>query len=295
MKKHSVNKKVEAMDAESKLSFRERAERVHLTTKDKVVYDFILANEAEMIHMSISEVAERCKVSEATLVRISQKLGYKGFQALKISVAQAQVEPILQFHEDLSQNDSSQSIAKKIFYSYCQTLMDTLEVLDTSSLEKAANAIHNASRVFFIGAGGSENVAMDAVNKLLRIGIISTTFEDYNMQQMLSSVVKPDDVVIAISHSGATISTINALALAKERGAFCISVTNIGKSPIEKYCDVCLYTSSRETFFKSEALSSRIAQLTLIDTLVTIISFRNESLYYQNLKRTRKALDETKL
>lgn len=283
------------LDPELKASFRERAAQISMTAKDRAVYDYIIAHESEMIHMSISEVAEHCNVSEATLVRISKKLGYKGFQALKISVAQACVDPIRQFHENLSEDDSPGVIAQKIFYSYSQTLSDTLAVLDPDAMEKAAAAVSKASRVFFLGAGGSGDVAMDAVNKLLRIGIVACFFEDYNMQKMLSSIVNEDDVVIAVSHSGATISTIDPFARAKQRGATCIAITNKGKSPIVKHSDICLFTSSRETLFKSEALSSRIAQLTVIDTLVTIISFRNESLYYQNLKKTRNSLGETKL
>ena len=85
-----------------------------------------------------------------------------------------------------------------------------------------------------------------------------------------------------------------ALALAHDTGAKCITITNWGKSPILKYSDVSLFTSSSETFYKSEALSSRIAQLTVIDTLITILSFRNEAHYYENLQKTRKALGDTK-
>ena len=283
------------MKNEMKGTFRERAALVKLTVTDKTVYDYIMSHGAEMIHMTISEAAERCSVSEATLVRISKKLGYKGFQALKISLAQELVEPLQQFHENLSREDSPGMVARKIFYSHNQSLMDTLGVLDETSLEKAAEAIRNARRVFFVGAGGSGNVASDAINKLLRIGIVSSLFEDYNMQKMLTSIVDKDDVVIGISHSGASISTIDALKLARQRGATCICITNLGRSPIVKYSDICLFTSSQETAYKTEAMSSRIVQLALIDTLVTIISFHDEALYYRNLQLTRKALDETKL
>ncbi len=283
------------MRIETKGTFRERAALVTLTAKDRAVYDYIINHETEMIHMTISEAAEHCGVSEATLVRVSKKLGYKGFQALKISLAQEYVEPLQQFQERLSREDSPEVIAQKIFYSHNQSLSDTLGILDADALEAAAEAIRKAKRVFFVGAGGSGNVASDAINKLLRIGIVSFLFEDYNMQKMLSSVLNEDDVMIGISHSGATISTIDSLKLAKQRGATCICITNLGRSPIVKYSDICLYTSSQETSFKSEALSSRIAQLALLDTLVTIISFRDESMSYHNLQLTRKSLDETKL
>lgn len=282
-------------EATGNRSFGNSMKSTRLTEREQAVCDYIAAHGRQIIHMSITEVAEQCKISEASLVRLSKKLGYKGFQALKISIAQECVDPVQQFHESLSKNDSAQVIAQKIFHSYGQTLNDTLDVLNASSLEEAANAISNAEKVVFIAAGGSECVANDAVNKLLRIGIAAHAFGDYNMQRMLSSLLTERDVVIAISHSGMTLSTIESLNLAKRSGAKCIVITNFSKSPILKYSDISLFTSSAETFYKSESLSSRIAQLTVIDTLVTIISYRNETLYYNNLLKTRKALDETKL
>ena len=185
-------------------------------------------------------------------------------------------------------------IAHKIFCSYAQVLNATLDVLDFGHLETAADYISKADKVVFLAAGGSRNVADDAVNKLLRIGIAAYSYTDNNMQRMLLSILSEKDVAIAISHSGATLSTIEALALAHDTGARCITITNWGKSPILKYSDVSLFTSSSETLYKSEALSSRIAQLTVIDTLITILSFRNEARYYENLQKTRKALGDTK-
>jgi len=278
----------------AKRSFLASTQSVKLSVREQAICDYIASHSDEIIHMSITEMAEQCQTSEATLVRLSKKLGYKGFQALKISIAQDYIDPVKQFHESLSKDDSIPMIAHKIFYSYSQVLNATLGVLDFGSLEAAADCISNAEKVVFIAAGGSRNVADDAVNKLLRIGIAAYSHTDNNMQRMLSSVLSEKDVAIAISHSGASLSTIEALSLAHDVGARCITITNFGRSPILKYSDIHLFTSSSETFYKSEAQSSRIAQLTVIDTLITIISFRNEALYYGNLQKTRKALGDTK-
>lgn len=281
-------------DMTNKRSFLACTQSVKLSPREQAICDYIASHSNEIIHMSITETAEQCQTSEATLVRLSKKLGYKGFQALKISVAQDTIDPVKQFHESLSKDDSIPVIAHKIFYSYTQVLGATLNVLDFQHLETAADYISKAEKVVFLAAGGSRNVADDAVNKLLRIGIAAYSYTDNNMQRMLLSILTEKDVAIAISHSGATLSTIEALALAHDTGAKCITITNWGKSPILKYSDVSLFTSSSETFYKSEALSSRIAQLTVIDTLITILSFRNEAHYYENLQKTRKALGDTK-
>ena len=143
--------------------------------------------------------------------------------------------------------------------------------------------------------GGSEKVAEDAVNKFLRVGIMAYAYADTNMQRMTASLTTPEDVVIAISHSGATVATIESLALAKKNGAKSIVITNYSRSPILQYADISLFTSSRETRYKVESLSSRIAQLTILDTLVTAISNSDNKRYYENLLKTRSALDNTKI
>lgn len=276
-------------------SFRINSRSAKLSAREQAVCDYISEHGKEIIHMSITEVAEQCLVSEATLVRLSKKLGYKGFQALKIHVAQDCVEPVMQFHESLSKNDSIKTIGQKIFHSYAQTLNDTLSILDEQRLEQAAEKIAGAKRVVFIAAGGSAIVAEDAVNKFLRIGIPAYMYPDSNMQRMMASVLDAQDVAIAISHTGMTLSTIETLGIAREAGATCIVITNYGRSPVQKYSDITLYTSSMETSYKGEALSSRIAQLTLLDTLMTAVSFRNDAYYYGNLQKTRKALEDTKI
>lgn len=266
-----------------------------LSERERMVATYINEHCREVIHMSITEVAEKCDVSEATLVRLSKKLGYKGFQALKIRVAQDSVEPYLQFHENLSVGDSAKVIAQKILFSYARTLNDTLSIVDEKKMHDAAQCIAGAKKVMFIAAGGSQIVAEDSANKLLRIGIPAYAFADYNTQKMLASLLSADDVVIAISHSGASISTLETLSVAKEVGTKIIIITNFGRSPIQKYGDICLFTSSAETAYKSEALASRVAQIALLDILMTIVSFSNDKFYYDNMQKTRRALDNTKI
>lgn len=88
-------------DMTNKRSFLACTQSVKLSPREQAICDYIAGHSNEIIHMSITETAEQCQTSEATLVRLSKKLGYKGFQALKISVAQDTIDPVKQFHESL--------------------------------------------------------------------------------------------------------------------------------------------------------------------------------------------------
>ena len=210
------------------------------------IYEFIEINRKEIIHMSVADAAEACGVSEAAIVRYAQKLGYKGYQAMKISIAQDVIEPGQQIYGQLSKGDTIPTIVDKIFDSNIQSLRDTSDVLSRENIDEAVNLILGCRRLLFFGVGGSGCVAMD-------------------------------------------------MDIAKQSGAKTIAITNYGKSPIVEKADVVLYTSSNETAFNSDALSSRIAELTIIDMLYIGVSYKRYDESYANILKTRKALDSTKI
>ena len=268
---------------------------VKQTAKEQELSDYILKHAREFVHMSIAEAADACGVSEATLVRFSKKLGYKGFQALKIHLAQEMTDHQRFLVDDIKEGDCTADIAQKVFASYRETLDATLEVVQPEMIDLAAKYIKTAKRIYFFGAGGSQAVAMDVANKFLRFGIPSFCYSDQNMQKMAAASITNEDVAIAISHTGATTSTIDALILAKANGAKTISITNFSRSPILKYSDVSLFTSSKEVLYQFESLSSRIAQLTVLDVLLNVIVMSDPETYLRHLNLTRSSLDSAKI
>ena len=85
---------------------------------------------------------------------------------------------------------------------------------------------------------------------------------------MGAGLLSKNSVVIGISHSDSNKGLVEALEVAKARGAKLIAITSYQKSALSQLTDITLYTSTRETEFRTEASSSRLAQLSLIDTFV---------------------------
>ena len=266
-----------------------------LRDSEKKIIEFIEQNQDEIIHLSITEVAERSETSEASVVRLCKRLGYKGFQDLKINLAKEVIAPEKQIHEVIEKGDDVVMIKKKVFQSNIQALYDSIEVCNDEELRKAVDAISNARFIEFYGTGGSGTVALDAHHKLLKLGIKSFAYNDTILQAMSASVLTNQDVVIGISHTGSNTDVLAALKLAKEAGATIICITNSSKSPITKISDIILQTASNETLFRTDAISSRIAQLTIIDILVAAVANQQYELYYSNLQKTRKSTIDKKL
>lgn len=252
------------------------------------IADFIVRNPQEVVHMSVSEVAERTGSSEGSIVGFCKNLGATGFQQIKIALAQEIVRPVQFIHEDLEPSDNVDLAIRKIFQSNIQTLHDTQSALDVSAMQKAVRLLKKARRIEIYGIGSAASIAEDAHYRMLRIGLDVKVAVDSHVQAISASLTGPDVTTLTISHSGSTHETVTATRLAKEAGASTICITNFGKSPIQAYSDVLLFTMARETSFRTEAMTSRLAQLAIIDVLIACLALSD---YERSVKTLRKTFD----
>ncbi|WP_199085212.1 MurR/RpiR family transcriptional regulator [Bosea sp. ASV33] len=250
------------------------------------IADVFLSHAAEVVHMSVTEVAERAEASEGSVISLCRQLGARGFQQVKIALARDLVQPVQFIHEDLARADDTGTVIEKIFRSDLQALHDTMKVLDKGAMERAVAAIRGARRVELYGIGSAAPIAEDANYRLLRIGVESKVVVDSHVQAISASLTGPDVATITISHSGSTHETVTATRLAQEAGATTICITNFGKSPLLAHADIVLNTMARETQFRTEAMTSRIAQLAVIDALIACLSLADYDKAVATIGRT---------
>ena len=260
-------------------------------TAERKIADWIAENPGKIISLSIVELAEQCKCSEATIVRFSKKLGLDGYQDLKISLA-SESKPVVS--TTISANDSADEMFDKVCNEIYCSLELTKKALDPAALSAAANAICSARKIVLFGLGNSASVALDASHKFIRAGLNAAACSDNHMQMIVASHLSEGDVAIGVSHSGSSKDIVEALKVAREHGAKTIAITNVGKSPINKAADVVLNTSSAETSYSILALNSRIAQLAIIDTLYYYVVFNLSEKAIESIKETERSLQSKK-
>lgn len=254
------------------------------------IADFFTDHAPDVINMSVTEVADCCEASEGSVVSFCQLLGARGFQQVKIAVARDLVEPVQFIHEDLNLDDDLGTVAKKVFNSGLQAIQGTLKALSLDELGRAIAAIRSANRVEVFGIGSAAPIAEDANYRLFRIGIDSRVSVDSHVQAIVASQSSPRTTTLTISHSGSTPETLEATKLAKEAGATTIVVTNFGRSPLLQFADIVLHTLARETQFRSEAMTSRIAQLAVLDALIAGLALADYDRSVATLNRTFEVL-----
>ncbi|MCM2533808.1 MurR/RpiR family transcriptional regulator [Neobacillus pocheonensis] len=272
-----------------------RSYYARFSEKEKKIANYILDTPDKIIHRTINEVAEDLNVADATVFRFCKRIGFKGYQAMKIALASEIITPMEQIHEEITEQDNEKTISEKVFKSNIRTLENTLQIIESDSIQKAVELLHHAQRVEFYGTGGSAVIAMDAYHKFIRTGIKAFAFLDSHFQLMSASQLSKHDVAVFISHSGTNKDTIDILNTANESGAKTIGITSFPKSPISQNVDVTLYTSSEETEYRSEALASRIAQLSIIDALYVNLMILNKEKAKTALDKIRSAISDTRM
>lgn len=255
---------------------------------EKRIADWILENPGEILPLSIVDLAERCSCSEATIVRFAKRLGLSGYQELKISFAQETNSTSVS--TNITSNDSMEEIYDKVCNDIYCSLERTKMVLDTNVLENACKKISCADKIVIFGLGNSASIALDASHKLQRTGCNAYAYSDNHMQVIVASHLTNKDVVIAISHSGSSKDIVDALKIAKEAGATTIAITNNGKSPIQKYSDLTLFTASDETKHNILALNSRFAQLSIVNAIYFYLVYNQSKKSLDSIKETEHAL-----
>jgi len=248
--------------------------------------EFVIQHPGQVVHMSVSEVAEKTESSEGSVIGFCKMVGATGFQQLKIALAQEIVRPVQYIHEDLAPEDSAGTVVGKIFQSNIQALQETASVLDTQALEQAVRLLAQARRIEIYGIGSSATIAEDAHYRMLRIGLNANVVVDSHVQAISASLTGPKVAVLTISHTGSSHETVTATRLAKEAGASTVCITNFGKSPLQAFADVVLFTMARETHFRTEAMTSRLAQLAIIDVLIACLALADYDTAVRTLRQT---------
>jgi len=276
-------------------AIRERLPALH--PKERTLAEYILEHPQEATRSSITELAERSGASAATITRFCRSMRFEGFTGFKLKLAEELAAPAEQqpTYQDIVAGNSLRRIAAAIEANHLRSIADTTRLLDFAALQRAVDALDRARRIDLYGVATSGIVAQDAYQKLIRIGKEARAFSDPHLQITSASNLGPGDVAFAISYSGETPETVDALLCAKAQGAVAISLTKYGSNALSRAADIALFASSLEEGMRRGDMASRIALLHVIDVLfIGLVSAQFDTYVpkleqtYLNVKKIRK-------
>lgn len=250
-------------------------------------------NPAIVLEKTISQIAEACGTSVASVVRFCRVVGVSGYAELRMALATELGKEAAQFGSgmtlgaEIARTDTLEEVAAKVASLEMLAIEETVASLDFKTLERVVTALDQAERILLFGIGASHFVAQDLHHKLFRVGRNVFLMADAH-EAWTAAVLSPaHTVAIGFSHSGSTADTVQFLALARQHGALTVAITGARDSALARTAAEHLITHARESALRAGAMVSRIAQLALVDCLFMGVARLRYEQTIDALKRTR--------
>ena len=257
------------------------AKEIATKTEKKVIDGILDIPPEEIIYLSISDLATRLKVADATLVRFCKKLGYNGFQEFKLHLSQ---------ETGMRNQMSADCVEKRIALQMVDAINETSRSIRYDECLKIADMLINSSKIYAFGVGNSSITAMEISNVLARIGVMVTYTPDPHLQSMITSNLTENDAVILISVSGSTKDIIEVAEIAKKNGVKIVVITCYDHSPLAKYADHILFSTRREAAYEGGSVSTIVSISYIINVLYNAIYEKLGSEGYEHTLRTANAV-----
>ncbi|WP_133468207.1 MurR/RpiR family transcriptional regulator [Paraglaciecola marina] len=264
-----------------------KAVKDSLSSSELKLAKFALDSSNAIRELSSQELANVVGVSQSSVVKFSQKLGYKGYPAFKMGVIDALNTSTAnnKLHGKITVNDGFAQMSDKLLSSKVSVLNETRNLNDEKSLVAAVELLKSSKRILICGLGGSALVGKDFSYKLQKLGILAIEEADAHAQLAFAATLGVNDLVFAISESGNTKEIINVVSEAKHNNTKVISLTRFGTTPISDLAEVKLYSVADEESARLSSILARTAQEFIIDILFIAIT--------QSSRQGRQILEKT--
>lgn len=240
---------------------------------EKKIADYIMEHKAQVVDMTVGELARASKTSDATVSRFCRRCGFKGFHSLKLALARevlAEEQKDVNVSNDIDRDRISQSL-QNILANKVAELTETVKMMDPENLEHILNKLEHARMVQLAAVGNTIPVALDGAFKFNQLGIASVAGDIWEGQAAFAFNLGPEDVVLVISNSGSS-NRLQTLAQgARENKSTVILITNNGDSPLAQLCDYKIITATREKLLTEEFWFSRVTATAVIEILYLLL------------------------
>jgi RpiR family carbohydrate utilization transcriptional regulator len=260
-----------------------------LSRAEKRVAGWVLAHPRQAADSTLAEVARACGASEPTVIRFCRSVGLSGFRELTIRLTEALSRPVSYVHRDVSADDATPDAVTKVLDAAISSLLYIRGQLLAMPMDDAAAALRGARQITFIGLGASGHVAADARHKFFRLGTPCNAHTDTPSILQAAAIAGPGDVLVIISHLGAWPELDTAAVTARDNGATVIALTKPG-SRLARTASLVFGSDAHEDTSVYTPMSSRLAQLALLDAIYVAFALSLGDVAAEKLRRSKNAL-----
>ena len=230
-----------------------------LTELEQEIARYFLQAETIQDDLSSQQVTQKLHISQAALTRFSKKCGFTGYR-----------EFVFQYQHQASKPDTHSHkhspLTKRVLRSYSIMREQTQDLIDEEQLERVAQLIDDAERVYFFGTGSSGLIAREMKLRFMRLGVVCEALTDQDGFVWTTSIMDENCLVLGFSLSGTTQSVLDSLLDAKEMGAKTILFTSAPNKNSQAYTETVLVASHSQSSY-IQRISAQLPMLILIDLI----------------------------
>ena len=228
-----------------------------ITKSEKKVAQLVLDERENITNMTILDISQAAHVSEASVIRFCNKMGFKRLIDCKIQMA-----------KDASSKDGqSTSLSLTQEDEFLNVIRNTASLINASKIKEAVDMIESSEQLFIFGIAASGISARVAEDCFQRMGISASAVSEDHFQIFKAARMTEKDMVIALSLSGNTKDIYEACILAKKNKAKLVTITSYPNSHIARIADVVLLTSAKEDLIDGGKITGYVSQLFVIEEL----------------------------
>ena len=230
-----------------------------LTELEQEIARYFLQAETIQDDLSSQQVTQKLHISQAALTRFAKKCGFTGYR-----------EFVFQYQHQADKQDTHSHqhspLTKRVLRSYSIMREQTQDLIDEEQLERVAQLIDDAERVYFFGTGSSGLIAREMKLRFMRLGVVCEALTDRDGFAWTTSIMDEDCLVLGFSLSGTTESVLDSLLDAKEMGAKTILFTSAPNKNSQAYTETVLVASHSQSSY-IQRISAQLPMLILIDLI----------------------------
>ena len=230
-----------------------------LTELEQEIARYFLQAETIQDDLSSQQVTQKLHISQAALTRFAKKCGFTGYR-----------EFVFQYQHQSSKADTHSHkhspLTKRVLRSYSIMREQTQDLIDEEQLERVAQLIDNAERVYFFGTGSSGLIAREMKLRFMRLGVVCEALTDQDGFAWTTSIMDENCLVLGFSLSGTTQSVLDSLLDAMEMGAKTILFTSAPNKNSQAYTETVLVASHSQSSY-IQRISAQLPMLILIDLI----------------------------
>ncbi len=265
------------------------------TRSERKIVDYVLEHQEETQYVSITDLSAQCGVAVSTVSLFCRKLKLAGFNDFKLELARAALPARAALSEpgsEITAGDSAETIMGKVLSAAQDTLNNAYHMLSEREVTQAADLLCRAGQVVCLGQGNHAAVALAAWAQFSTTSPKFKTIQDSHMQTVVLSTLSEGDAVLYFSYSGATHELLEAVEVIQTRGGKLILVTRYPNSPATAYADAVLLCGPNEQPFQFGSTSALMAQLYVVEVLLSEFVRRAPEEAKRNRQSVGKALTQ---